>query len=349
MPDVSAADLPGAYVRDVVALAARWQVPAASLLAGLPLSETALDDPATRVPIAVCAEVAERARRLTGEPALAVYAGWHMRISTHGFLGFAAMTAGTLREAIALATRFTAIRTPALGLALYVEGQAASLVVEERAELGALREFALLSLLVGLWRIGQALTGQTLSGTAEFAFDRPAYLDRALAPMVSVRFGRPTTRLVFPSAQLDLPLETADPVAAQLVLAQCERELGRAAGAALPARVRALLAARADGTPALAEVARALHLSPRTLKRKLAEHGTGFSALVRDVRRERALLLLDDHTLSIAEVATRVGYSEVPNFSRAFRAWTGQTPAAYREQRLARRYIGVRRRRTPMY
>jgi AraC-like DNA-binding protein len=50
------------------------------------------------------------------------------------------------------------------------------------------------------------------------------------------------------------------------------------------------------------------------------------------MRRQRALLLLDNRGLSIGEIATKLGYSELPNFTRAFRKWTGVTPIAYRER-----------------
>ena len=46
-----------------------------------------------------------------------------------------------------------------------------------------------------------------------------------------------------------------------------------------------------------------------------------------------ALLQLDDRRLSIGEIATRLGYTELPNFTRAFRKWTGVTPAAYRSSK----------------
>jgi AraC-like DNA-binding protein len=74
-------------------------------------------------------------------------------------------------------------------------------------------------------------------------------------------------------------------------------------------------------------------MSERTLKRKLAAHDTTYSAIRDDLRRQRALLLLDNRALSIGEIATKLGYSELPNFTRAFRKWTGQTPAAYRARK----------------
>jgi AraC-like DNA-binding protein len=331
----SPSDIPGPYVREVIALCARWQVPAAALTRGLPLTVATLDDPATRVPIEVCAALVERAHRLTREPALALYAGWQMRLSTHGFLGFAAMTAATVGDALALAVRFASTRTTALGLHLEVDrarGRAA-LVIEERAPLGALREFAILALIVGLWQLGRDLTRTPLAGAAECAFAAPAFVAGVPAVAGLVRFDRPAHRLTFAAALLDLPIATADPAALALARAQCERELAAIVDAGLPQRVRAAVTARLERGATLPAIARELRMSSRTLKRKLAARATSFTAIVDDVRRQRALLLLDDRALGLGEIAAAVGYTELANFTRAFRRWTGQTPAAYRRAR----------------
>lgn len=324
-------DLPGSYIKDLVELAGRWNVEPAELLRGLPLTMQDLANPATRVPLRVCEAVAARALTLTREPALGIYLGTQMRISSHGFLGFAAMTAATMREAIDLATRFASTRTSAIGLALYVEGDTAAVTFEERTDLGALREFVIIALIAGLWRLGESLTGRPLDGIGECAFPEPAYV-KGQAYASRLRFGCPNHRLVFPASELALPLITADPVALELAREQCERELAQIVDAGLPARVRAALGANPDVTPSLVEVARELRMSPRTLKRKLAEHDTTFTQIRDDLRRQRALLLLDNRQLTISDVAAKLGYSELPNFTRAFRKWTGQTPLAYRER-----------------
>lgn len=318
-------DLPGAYIRDLVELAGKWKVPPAALLDGLPVTFEALADPTMRVPLRVCEAIAMRAHQLTGEPGLGFHLGVQMRLSSHGFLGFAAMTAGTAREALDLAVRFSGTRTSAIGLALYVEGETASIVIEERTPLGGLRELAVLGLIVGIWQLGRSLTGAPLDGVGECAFPEPAYV-RALPLDGRLRFVQPVHRMVFASSILDLPLTSADAVATQLAKAQCERELA-AIVVGLIGRIRAQLA-RADAP--LETIARELHVSPRTLKRKLAEEGTTFSAIRDDLRRQRALLLLDDRRLSIGEIGARLGYSELPNFTRAFRKWTGMTPVAWR-------------------
>jgi AraC-like DNA-binding protein len=318
-------DLPGAYLLDFVELTARWKVAPEAVLRGLPITAPALADPATRVPLLVCEAIVQRGIELTGEPALGVHLGMQMRVSSHGFLGFAAMTANTVREALDLATRYAQVRTSAIGLALHVEGDLASVAIEERTPLPpALRELFVLALVIGIWQLGEKLTGRPLDGIGECAFAKPSYPlpDRLL-------FDRPAHRLVFPSRELDLALTTADAAAKRLASEQLERELAALSEGALVTEIRAQLA-REGGPPTIEEVARALRVSPRTLKRRLAELGTTFSELRDDQRRQRALLLLDNRALSISDVATRLGYTELPNFTRAFRKWTGMTPAAYR-------------------
>jgi AraC-like DNA-binding protein len=323
-------DLPGAYINELLELAARWNVRPAEILKGLPLTTAQLADPSTRVSLKVCEAIVARAHQLTHEPALALHVGTQMRLSSHGFLGFAAMTASNVREALELAVRFASTRTSAIGLQLYVEGDTACAVIEERTDLGALREFTVLALLVGIWQIGRALTGKILEGSAECGFAEPPFAPR-MPHRERIRFNCPQHRLVFPAWQLDIPLTTADPVATQLAREQCERELAALVDAGVPGRVRTAIQAKADN-PSLPIVARELRMSPRTLKRKLADHGTTFTAIRDDVRRQRALLLLDNRNLSIGEIAAKLGYSELPNFTRAFRKWTGVTPIAYRER-----------------
>ncbi|HEU0033893.1 MAG TPA: AraC family transcriptional regulator [Kofleriaceae bacterium] len=320
-------DLPGANIRDIVELVRRWNVTPEALLDGLPVTVEALAEPTTRVPIRVCEAIIARAHQLTNEPALALHLGAQMRVSTHGFLGFAAMTASTAREALELAVKFASTRTSAIGLALYIEGETASIVIEERTPLGAMREFAVLALAVGIWQIGRALTGKPLDGIVECAFAAPPYIDR-WPHGGRLHFDRPAHRLVFEAGVLDLPLVTADLVARRLATEQLERELARIEEGMLASRIHAALAR--DPRTSLDTVAKQLAMSPRTVKRKLADQGTTFSVIRDEHRRQRALLLIENRGLSIGEIAQRLGYTELPSFTRVFRKWTGATPAAYR-------------------
>jgi AraC-like DNA-binding protein len=336
LTDRAGAELPGAYAYELIAHCGRWGVPASALLEGTDLTLEWLKDPATRLPLAECGALIERARALTRQPALAFSMGLHMRLSWHGFLGFAAMTAATVREALEVAEQFSLTRTSAFTLSTHVEGGAASLVVEERAPLGGVREFLVIALLVGLGRIASDVTARAVTGVAECAFPEPAYAAQALGSadgrrLGTMRFGQPSHRVVFDASILDMPLVTADPAAAELLRAQCDRELAALAEAGgFVGRVRSTIASATGRFLSLADVARAMRVSTRTLKRRLAEQGTSFSEVLDGVRCQRALLLLDDRRIGLGDVADRLGYSDVANFTRAFRRWTGRTPAAFR-------------------
>jgi AraC-like DNA-binding protein len=321
--------LPGVHALHLVELAARWQVRADELLAPLGLDLESLAEPRARLSIQQVAKLAERAHALTGEPALGIYLGMSMRASAHGYLGFAAMSAATVGEALELAARFAPTRTSALALHLCVDGDAASLVLEERADLGAARELIVFSLLVGLWQLGRTLTGRELDGSANVAFAEPPWF-RRFGGVVSVKFSQPLHQLVFPASTLNLPLVMADAAAMRLAREQCEQELSAlGAGDTTAARVRRLLWRERGGFRDLPEVAKQLSVSTRTLKRRLSEEGVQFSQLLDEERRSHALLLLRS-PLSLDEIAARLGYSDTANFTRAFRRWTGKAPGAFR-------------------
>ncbi|MBB6521479.1 AraC family transcriptional regulator [Pseudoteredinibacter isoporae] len=82
------------------------------------------------------------------------------------------------------------------------------------------------------------------------------------------------------------------------------------------------------------ELAKALHLSVRSLQRHLRARGTCFSELIDDVRREQAMLHIRHSKSSIVELGELLGFSTAGNFSRSFKRWTGTSPLQYRKHRL---------------
>lgn len=137
----------------------------------------------------------------------------------------------------------------------------------------------------------------------------------------AIRFERPAHRFVFDAETLRLPFASADPVALALTREQCERELDALGFAgSLRQRVGALALHGGGGARSLADIAAQLHVSARTLKRRLAELGTSYWQILDAERKRRALALalLRDTTLPLEEIAERLGYSDVANFGRAF-------------------------------
>ncbi len=96
--------------------------------------------------------------------------------------------------------------------------------------------------------------------------------------------------------------------------------------------VRAVIAdALPDGQPSKSQIARRLAISERTLHRQLADHGETFQSIATQARRDAAESLLATTSHPIADVAFLTGFSDQTAFTRAFKRWTGTTPAAFRD------------------
>jgi len=129
----------------------------------------------------------------------------------------------------------------------------------------------------------------------------------------------------------DEPLPQADPHTLELCVAQCELLMQRIEERrGITAVVRSKLFRDTAGFPALPAIASELNMHPRTLRRRLAEEGTSFRALLNAARATVAADLLGNVGLTVEEVSKRLGYSDVSTFSHAFKRWHGVPPSSCR-------------------
>jgi AraC-like DNA-binding protein len=113
----------------------------------------------------------------------------------------------------------------------------------------------------------------------------------------------------------------------------CEQELAQLTRTrSLRERITQLLGPLLNGgrEPDLEEVAARLKLPTWTLRRKLADEGTQFRAILNDTRRDLAMTYIRDTELAFGEIAYLLGFASAEAFQRAFKRWTGQTPGAFR-------------------
>jgi len=277
--------------------------------------------------------------RLSGDEGLGYEQGLRLRLSSHGFLGYAAMTAPTLRDAYALAAKYFRLRLRHYRLHLAVDGDRAVLELEAIHPIPVLRslffEILLVGLAQGLW------TSPTEPDPAvELWFDwpEPAYHARYRERLPRVRFSRPANQLRFPAAWLDRRPLLADQIAHQQALVQVEREYStvKQDEGDLVARVRAELMLTPSGYPDLATLSARLCVSSRTLSRKLGARQASYQALLDEARLRDSRALLEASDLELQDIAIRMGFENPANFTRAFRRWTGSTPSDYRAARAGR-------------
>jgi len=322
---------PGGQALQVVQLCRRWEVEPEQLLGPLGLDETELAEPGARVAPEAMIALFRRARSLTGEPGIGIYLGLQKRIAMYGFLGLATMTSATMREALEGIVQLSASVSTAITLRLRTEGDFASLTVEEHLDMGDTRDIVTFSFFVGMRQIASDLLGEQVDAALELNIPRPAYFDRFESMLTRVRFDQPVHRVLIPLAALDRPLSSPDKATMNLARERCEQSLVELGfDRSFVAEVRHQLFG-ARGARSLDEVASCLGLSQRTLKRRLAEQGSTFTEVRDQECCERAQHLLQATSMPLAEIAEDLGYSTLPNFARAFRRWTDQTPAGFRQ------------------
>jgi AraC-like DNA-binding protein len=303
-----------------------------------------LADPAARVPLPAYAALYDAVIRAHGDEGFALFAA-PLRPGTFEFLCRGAVGAATLGESLDRVARFLALVVPELRVRLERQGGTARLVIEETRPLRPrashpCRVFAFEWLLRLIHAVACWLAGRGLAlDSVRFPYPRPPHAaDYDLIYTAQSAFGAPRLEAELDAALLELPVrrDEAD-LAAFLegapgkitMLYRRDRELAR--------NLRALLAAALPRAMGLEEAARELHLSARTLHRRLQDEGASFRAIKDALRRDLALARLARPGGSVARVAAELGYSEPSAFFRAFQGWTGEAPSAWRRRVLGRR------------
>ena len=137
--------------------------------------------------------------------------------------------------------------------------------------------------------------------------------------------------MVFDSDVMECPLEGGNPELARHCDTIALQYLARIEHDDIQARVREVLMQRLEKMePSQEEVAEQLHLSPRTLQRRLGDSGTTYKEILDKTRHALAMAYLSAPHHSVSDVTYLLGFSCDSSFTRAFRRWTGQSPSDWR-------------------
>lgn len=279
-----------------------------------------------------------RAAEALADPQLALRLPAVLRFPDYHVAELAAETSATLGDALERVARYGSLFYAHLAFTCQRAGD--ELVLAQRLRTGGAtsrfgNEYAVASTKHHLERMSGASVEVTRVFFAHPAVPGLAEL-RAHFGTRDIVFGEPTSGLAIPLTVAARPCLAHDP----RLLATAER-LSEAALSAQPASGDLVAAAAqavegllAGGAPEAAVVAKRLHLSTRTLQRRLAEAGTCYSDVVDASRRAVALAALRDPRLPLREVAARAGFADTASFGRAFRRWFGESPGGYRKRSL---------------
>ena len=302
---------------------------------GLPAAVEQL--PEVSVPLHVLRALGDEVARLLAAPFIGLQLALLVERGNFGLFEFILRSAATVRQGCRLAVRYSSLINELPEISFVEQGSEG--LLDERIP-------------------GEPLVGGPQANEFTYAImvrlirevTRPDWRPRRVwfahtraedpAPLVSffgtdqIIFGAESNGFAFDLADLDLPIVTADDALRIVLEAQAKAIVAQSpAKGDVLARIREhVRVALRDGPPSLERLALTLGMSERTLQRRLAEEDTTFNAVIEDVRATLSRLHLADPKLSLGEVAFLAGYSELSNFMRAFKRWTGTTPGKYRER-----------------
>lgn len=270
---------------------------------------------------------------------LAVEAGMRYHLTTHGVWGFALSSCPTVRSAIEVGLRYVDLTFAFSEMSLVTTDEHARLLLDPSDLPLDVRRFFVEREMASITNLGRQVTSNPVPlGLVHFAHPAPETLEPYRAFVPSPVFDADSNFIELDRDTLDLPLPQADPYAAAATQEQCRQLLAqRRARSGLSGGVRDRLVQEPGHMPDLEAVAAELHMSSRTLRRRLAGEGTSYRSLVDEVRERLAEELLATGALSVAEIGRRLGYADTPSFTAAFKRWKDQTsPRTYARAARAR-------------
>jgi AraC-like DNA-binding protein len=319
-------------------LAEHYGLPRAHSLAAVGLSEPELSCPDNQVDLAVLIALLRFAQAHTRDPALGLTLARTWDLRQQGFWGYALLSSSSMRERIDGHVRYQPLRSP-FELTMTEERGVVTLdMALPGLPADVLTTFLDWCMATSLLHLAEQLGRKPSGVQLLLSYQRQPHHDRLQALFEGeLVFAAPCNRMRMPTQVLEKRLP-GDPYLQQLARAALDARLDLAKVARSPAplvdQVRERIAVLLDHDASLTRVARELRLSGRTLQRQLEAQLTSFQALVEDVRREHALRAMRETRQSVAKLAGSLGYADAASFRRAFRRWTGQSPAGYRAAQL---------------
>ncbi|TDF85604.1 AraC family transcriptional regulator [Pseudomonas sp. H9] len=308
-----------------------------ALLQRYGLDNARLAEAGARLSIPRYMHLGHAAIELTGDPALGLHMGSLNRLSHAGLAGVTAAQAPSIGEAARTLLRFEPLYAANYRgrSSFHEDNSGAWLRFYSISPYNAYNRFVVDSLLSGwLAQLSELAGVNIIAERLEIEFEAPAYAAAYQALCNNpVQFGAQTNQLRLNRASLALRNPAHCPSTWQHLLNLCEAELEqRTRIRSLSERIAHLLGPLLNGgrEPDLEEVARHLQLPTWTLRRKLAEEGTQFRAILNDTRHDLAMTYIRDTELAFGEIAYLLGFASAEAFQRAFKRWNSMTPGEFR-------------------
>lgn len=298
---------------------------------------SSLEEAEARLPVLEYHELWKQALEFTENPALGLELGAKPRNEEMGLVGHIFFNNATLGDALKQYERFYALVNEGMHIELKEMGELVKLEYICDVEDAYCIQDMERTLAIAMHRAKEYISSSLSIEYVGFQHDQPDYYDKYLDIFsCPVKFNQPSTHLVFKKKYLDFKLPKRSSYLHLVLTRHIESMLKRfRPKASLTDKVKSLVEKKLAKDSVDAEhIAERLHMSRNTLYRKLKQEGMSFHDLVDQVREKKALEYLNENKHSLSEIAFLLGFSELSAFSRAFKRWTGESPAKYSKQKV---------------
>tara|TARA_R110002167_G_scaffold56340_1_gene159921 strand:- start:125 stop:1138 length:1014 start_codon:yes stop_codon:yes gene_type:complete len=317
----------------MINFAANFGVDKETCLLGTNITETQLQDSEALISRSQEMRLIENLiLAIPNEPALGLKLGLQYSVSTFGVWGFALRTSRTLREASVIALRYLPLSTAYCRMHQRDEGGYFNIFLDSDSIPSPLRQFLLeRDMATGINIINElSLAGVKLS-KIELQGPPPEYADQIEAILnVKPIYHSAHNALRVTVEEADRLLPTYDSQLVLLMDEKCRHQLSRRQKSGITGQVQQQLLGPLGLVASVDEVAKALAMSPRSLRRKLESENTSYKNILDQERQQLAQQLLHGSNMKLDQLAFHLGYTDTASFSRAFRRWKGCSPGEFR-------------------
>lgn len=259
-------------------------------------------------------------------------AGEQARLTSFSVLSVPLVSAGSVREVMNLLA-FTPLISSVFTARFVEQEDAVVVMLTVSSGDEVLDRIPIFYAAAALIRLLNMLSNKTLAFTFNIAWPLPAQLqDHAMLACGRIRFNAPMHYITVPRKTLDEVCQFADPIAYQnAVNALQARLLNLTKVDDVVIELTRFLDA-ANGLVKIEDAASHFNVSVSTFKRRLAAAGTHYREVHETVLRDKAVIMLMETSMTLEAVALALGYSDIANFSHAFKRWRGRSPGAFRRQ-----------------
>jgi AraC-like DNA-binding protein len=300
--------------------------------AGIDMPDAAV--PGIRIPTRRMQTLWRLAVEATGDPCLGLVAARHFQPAALHGLGFAWLASDTLHAALERLVRYSRFINSATDFRLEKTADSIDLVIRISREEWPNFVFASADLAMAAFLRMCQITASHAVMPLRVSLQRPpppCAEDFVAIFGPDIQYDAPDNRLCFDRTLVEAPLTMANPELARLNDQTVIDYLARCDSASITMQVRSrIIELLPDGRPSQEAIAESLHLSLRSLQRKLQNEGTSFTTLLNDTQQQLAMQYIRESHRSIGEITYLLGYSEPGSFTRAFRRWTGKSPLQFR-------------------